>query len=269
MGKLIIEFSLVPVDMGTKPDIKIARLNIKNQHAIKILIWSVTTTGARAELEINDRANKYVKKLLSFPPYAGSFLFGISFSMENPNILFSPLYWDFLNATVEEERPQGSPPNVYEARKVDVINTQVEINEVKVFDIVEKLFYYKYSASKSNSLFEKNIKESINSYQLALISTNIYTRFTFLFHSFEKAVNADGEDRRGKSFDEEASELTKIERAKIKDVRIFYDRIKHAFGKAEDILTLESGIKNFSQLALDLKTATDNAILARISNTKP
>jgi len=263
VGKLLIELSLIPVDMGAKPESKIAWLNVKNLHAIKILSWSITTLGARVELEINAKTNEYAKKLLAYPPYVGSFLLGISFSMANPNILFSPLNWNFLNATVEEDQ-QDSTPKVYKTIKIDFINIAVEVDETKVLDILEKLFDYKYSSPEPSTPFEKNIKEAINSYQLALISPNIYPRFEFLYHAFEKAVNADGKDRNGELFDKQASELTIIESNEIKKIRTFNNRIKHAIRTAEDILTIEKGINNFSDLAIKLKSATDKAILYRL-----
>jgi hypothetical protein len=267
MGKLTIELSLVPVDMGAKPEIKISYLNIKNQHAIKMLTWSVTTTGARVELEIALNESEYLKKLLAYPPYVGSFLFGISLSMANPNVLFSPLYWDFLNAIVEGDRP-NSTPKAYKAIKTDFIKIAVEVDETKVFDTLEKLFCHRYPVPEPNDIIENNIKESINNYQLALISPTIYQRFTFLFHSFEKAVNADGKDRKKKIFDKQASELTMIKGNEIEDIREFNNRIKHAIRTADDILAIEKGINNFSSLATKLKSATDKAILYRLDQRR-
>lgn len=267
MGKLLIELSIIPVDMGAKPETKIVWLGIKNQQTIKVLTWSLTTLGARVKLEINDRTNEYVRKLLAYPPYTGSFLFSISFSVANPNVLFSPLYWEFLNATVEEDR-QDSTPKVYKAIKIHFMNIAVEVDETNVLDILKKLFDYKYSSPDPSNLFRENIKEAIYSYQLALISPNIYTRFEFLYYAFEKAINAD-EDTKGEIFNDKASKIISLSKNDIKDIQEFHNRIKHALRDEKDILKMERGIKNFSELALKLKKATDAAILEKIRDAKP
>ena len=133
---------------------------------------------------------------------------------------------------------------------------------------MKKLFDYKYSSPEPSTPFEKNIKEAINSYQLALISPNIYPRFEFLYYAFEKAVNADGKDRKKKIFDKQASELTMIKGNEIEDIREFNNRIKHAIRTADDILAIEKGINNFSSLATKLKSATDKAILYRLDQRR-
>lgn len=269
MGKLIIELSLIPVDAGTKAESKIAWLNIKNHQAIKTLEWSLTTLGARVKLEINTKSNVYLNKFLAYPAYVCSFLSGIAFSTENPDILFSPLFWDFLSSSVDDEvdAEKKPMPKAYKTVKIDFKNKTIEVDELKVLDVLGKLFDWKYSIPKPRSLFEENVRESINDYQLALMSPNIYHRFEFLYYAFEKAVNADGKNRVKDSFDTKASELTGIEDSEIEELRTFHDRIKHAFRKSDDILIMEKGISNFSNLALELKNATDRAILKRIGST--
>ncbi|MGC8691318.1 MAG: hypothetical protein ACP5SP_07785 [Caldisericum sp.] len=269
MGKLTIELSLIPVDAGAKAESRIAWLNIKNHHTIRMAEWSLTTLGARVKLEISVESNVYLNKLLAYPAYICSFLFGIAFSIANPDILFSPLFWDSLSSSVDTgvDTEQKPVPKAYKSVKIDFKNILVEVDESKVLDVLGKLFDWKYSIPKPRNLFEKNIRESLNDYQLALISPNIYQRFEFLYHAFEKAVNADGKDIKGKPFDQKAFALIGIADSEIEELRTFHDRIKHAFRTSNDILTMESRISNFSDLALKLKNATDRAILKRISST--
>lgn len=264
MSKLLVELSLVPVDMGAKPEVQIVDLAFKNSKGvINVIGFSETTTTTNFKLKISNKNNNMVKRLLTFHPYTADFIFCISCSMANPIVLFSSLRWIYLPATIEEERPPGSPPRVYEGQKANVKRIQLKVDEAEVLNIMEKILQYRVSNKGQRSLLEKNIIESINNYQLALISPNIFPRFVFLFHAFEKAVNAD-KDRRGKDFIKHASKLTGFTESKIKELLEFYDRIKHVFRNTNDILTMENSIKNFSELALRLKKVTDNAILYRI-----
>jgi len=265
MNNLTVETSLIPVDMGAKPEIQIIHLDFKNSTGIiNILDFAVVpTTCLRYKFEIKCEQNKWFENILNLPSYTADFIFCTSCSLANPIALFSPLSWSYLPATIKEERSPNSQPRVYLAEKVGIKQAHLEIDETRVLNTMEKMLQHRTSNDAQRNLLEENITESISNYQLALMSPNILARFVFLFLAFEKAVNAD-KDRQNKDFDIEASRLTKLPDSEIEELRRFYDRIKHVFRNTNDILTMESGIKNFSELSLKLKSASDISVLSRI-----
>ena len=84
-----------------------------------------------------------------------------------------------------------------------------------------------------------------------------------LYNAFEKAVNADT-NRTNNSFDAAASASTGLTCADIESLRRFNNRIKHALRNRNDFSELKAGEAQLAQLALNLKRATDSAILSRI-----
>jgi hypothetical protein len=265
MSKLTVELSLVPVDMGAKPEIPIVDLAIKkSKGTINVVGLPITTADNRRKLALKSENNPGIKDLWNFSRQTANFIFCVSCSLANSLALFSPLRWDYPPAIIEEERSSDSAPKFYPAQKVCIKKIVLEINEAQVLNIMERILQFRVSIQRKRSPLEENIIASINSYQLALISPSIFLRFVSLFHAFEKAVNAD-EDRRDKKFIRQATVLTGFKESEIEELHTFNKRIKHAFRKdTDDILTMENSIKNFSKLALRLKKATDNAILSRI-----
>jgi len=280
MITLTVELSLVPVDMGTRLEIPVVNLTIRNPRGVFDVVDNSRGIGREignkadsvktvinglisileCKFTLESRIDMRIEKLFELPPPKAQSILSISCSLSNPTILFSPLIYSFTNSIIEE-----TPHRVrcYPAKILKLNKREVEIDEEKILNIIERILKYETSVFGKENTIEKNIIESINNYQLALISPSIFPRFVFLFHAFEKAVNAD-KDRSGKDFVKHASKLIGFTESKIRELLKFYDRIKHVFRNTDDILTMENNIKNFSELALRMKKAADNAILYRI-----
>jgi hypothetical protein len=278
--KLTTGLLLVPVDIGTRLEIPVVYLTIRNPKGVfdvagnsrgigreisnKVGSIKTVINGLISILEckfiLESGIDMRIEKLFKLPPPRAQSILSISCSLSNPTILFSPLVYSFTNSIIEEtpHRVRCYPAKILKLNKIEV-----EIDEEKILNIIERILKYKTSVFGKGNIIENNIVESINNYQSALISTNSFLRYISLYQSFEKAVNAD-KDRSGKDFVKHASKLIGFTESKIKKLLKFYDRIKHVFRNTDDILTMENNIKNFSELALRMKKAADNAILYRI-----
>jgi len=264
MKTLKVELALVPADAVARAEFSLTKLTIRKFiGAIIIEGFSLTTTGLRHKFIIKSGVYPGIDKIWEFNPYTAVSILCISFSLANPKVLLSPIIWKYTPISVEENRPPGSAPKFFKAQKANIKNINISISEEKVLNIIERIILYKVS-SKKDKWSEANIAESINSYQLAIMTINGFQRFTFLFHALEKAANAE-KDVKGKSFDAQASKITGFTTSEIEKLRVFNNRIKHVFKNDKDIETLEDKIKNFSELVFELKRATDKAILYRLN----
>lgn len=267
MNKLTLEVALDPVDSVAKPEVYIIALSIKSEKGI-IRITNQLSSCFNNVYEITIQADEFspIRKLWDLPPNSAQFIVCTACSLSNLRILFSPIVYRILHSHTEEERSANQPPKCYPAIKVQVSRTSLNLEENKVIFITERLIYVLFDEIKEQHLKEMNIRESIYIYQSALLSVNKYQRFLFLFHSLEKAVNCE-EDSSGIEFDKKASNLTRISEKEVKEIRQFCDRIKHVIRNANDMLTMENSIENYSKLVMNLKTAADSAILSRINES--
>lgn len=144
-----------------------------------------------------------------------------------------------------------------------VIGTKITLDETKIFEIINSLLKLKIFADENRTVYDFNVLDSIKRYTDGINSVNSITCYSALYRAFEKAVNADKE-RKGYMFDNEAQNLTGMSKNDIKNLREFYNRIKHAQKDRRDIIFLKSSETRFSELVLNLKKATDAVILYRV-----
>lgn len=141
---------------------------------------------------------------------------------------------------------------------------KIKIDETTVFQTAKKVLCYNIFNPQNRTLDENNVIEAIESYQEALTATEYSSCYKSLYPALEKAVNSD-KTRVGDEFDIAASNLTGIKKDGIKELRIFYNRLKHRLkNNSTDLKALNDGQAKIQSLLLDLKEATDTAILAKL-----
>lgn len=207
------------------------------------------------------------------------FVLAISCSLINPRILFSPLQ--------PHQLPPASLKSGNVPSKVEIIDTptrkqvtttrmfhptgslnkllgiKLSLDEAQVINVANSLLTARIFDTANRSLLELNVLESIKRYREALMSAEGLSCYKSLYNAFEKAINA-YIDQKGESFDAAASASTGLTCADIKSLRRFNNRIKHALRNRRDFSELKAGEVQLAQLALNLKKATDSAILSRI-----
>lgn len=205
----------------------------------------------------------------------------ISCSLSNPHILFSPLQpQQFIPSLKPGKTPSKKVETVDTPTKKQIttggilnftrslnklLETKLSLDEVQVLHTANSLLTLKIFNKTNRSCLELNVLGSIERYKEAPKSTEGLSCYMSLYSAFEKAVNADN-DQRGVPFDAAASVLTGLMEADIESLRLFNNRIKHALRRnRNDLSELIAGETQLAQLALNLKKAADSAILSRIS----
>ncbi len=141
---------------------------------------------------------------------------------------------------------------------------KIKIDEKAVFETVKKLLSLNIFDSQNRSLKDSNLIQAIKSYQDALNAIDYLPCYKLLYPALEKAVNLDTNLSNDK-FDIAASRLTGMSQNKIKEMREFNNRLKHSARKnTTDLKTQTDGETKKQSLLLDLKGATDKAILAKL-----
>lgn len=213
-------------------------------------------------------------------PEQACHILALSCSLVNPRILFTPIQVQFLSTAVDSGTTPTPQPTV-EAEadnhlKVTVsegiritesvstkLGTKIRLDEVQVLLIASKLLSFNIFDSNNRNLQELNVIEAVKRYKEAMMSVDGIACYCSLFQAFEKAINAD-QERKDKAFDLAASSLAGLQDSEVANLRLFYNRIKHALRNPNDLAKLKSSESKFGELARTLKKATDKAILARI-----
>jgi len=203
----------------------------------------------------------------------------ISCSLTNLRILFSPLQPHQLPVSLKLGKvpskvemvgtPAGKHLTLTDTLRLTdsasaLIETKLSLDESQVLNVSNRLLTARVFDTTNRSLLELNVSESIKSYQEALESVNRLSCYKSLYNAFEKAVTADGVERKNTVFDTAASALTGLTTADILSLRRFNNRVKHALRNKNDIAVLKDGEAQLAQLARNLKRAADCAILSRI-----
>lgn len=204
----------------------------------------------------------------------------LSCSLTNPIILFAhvdPTY--YTGSVIFGKIP--SKVNIDETGepcKVTITNTSrlecslsilverlIDLHEEEVLETANRLLIIKLFDRSNRSLKESNILASIQAYLQALKDTDISSCYTSLYIAFEKGVTADDPNLKNKAFDLAASAITKYSDKEIEDIRLFYNRIKHASRDKNDLTLLLAGEAHLKEWIKKLKLAADKTILFRIS----
>jgi len=203
----------------------------------------------------------------------------ISLSLINKRILFTTIQANKTYPLIEFDRLPQDVEVVKTDKGVEVklsatvsfkgelsilAKTKITVDELKLFEIINYLLGFKIFDKNNRNLTEFNIIDSLNSYKNAIDSVNSIDCYISLYRAFEKAVNAD-KDRKNGTFDHEASRLTGLAINEVENLGNFYNRIKHIQRNNKDIAFLEKSESNSKELVFKLKSATDKAILNRIS----
>ncbi len=280
---MILTVELVAVDIRDKSTPQSStRIELKIQNSEGIV--DVENKGSKPysthKFTLNDSDNIF-GDFWSLREEEESILFATALSLSNERIFFSTQGINFLNALkqkeVEEKKPITLETNgnksihitntVHITETVEILKiSNLIIDEAHVLLILKKLVSFRmFDASVKRTLKDENIKESIEKYREALESS-VSSRescYKSLYASFEKAVNADEKNRGAGDFEERASEITKLPKDEIKNLRDFNNRDKHG-QKSEENIKIYGALKNqFDSLVAQLKVATDQAILYR------
>lgn len=214
----------------------------------------------------------------------GGLILATSCSITNPRILFSPLQPNQLPVSLKKSSEVPSKAQVVDTPTgnqvtatvpVGVIlnartlfGTKLTLDEVAVFDVINRLLAFKIFDTTSRSLLELNVSESIKSYGRAPMAADRLSCYQSLFNALEKAVNANevnaAKEPKGDAFDLKTSTLTSLTQTEVKAIRELNDRVKHVLRNKGDFATLKGGEAQLAQLARNLKKAADCAILSRI-----
>jgi len=208
-----------------------------------------------------------------------AFVLAISCSLMDPRIFFSPLQPQQLPVSLElgkipsakveiVDTPTGKYIAPAETISIAVtermlLGIKLSLDEAQVLNVANSLLTYRIFDKTNRSRLELNVLESIKRYGEALMSAEGLSCYMSLYSAFEKAINADT-NRTGDIFDAAASALPELTCADIERLRLFNNRIKHTLRNGNDFSVLTAGEAQLAQLALNLKRATDNAILPRI-----
>ncbi len=280
---MILTVELVAVDIRDKSTPQSStRIELKIQNSEGIV--DVENKGSKPysthKFTLNDSDNIF-GDFWSLSEEEESILFATALSLSNERFFFSTQGINFLNALkqkeVEEKKPITLETNgnksihitntVHITETVEILKiSNLIIDEAHVLLILKKLVSFRmFDASVKRTLKDENIKESIEKYREALESS-VSSRescYKSLYASFEKAVNADEKNRGAGDFEERASEITKLPKDEIKNLRDFNNRDKHG-QKSEENIKIYGALKNqFDSLVAQLKVATDQAILYR------
>lgn len=207
-----------------------------------------------------------------------SFVLATACSLVTPRLLFSPLQPQRFAPSLDRGRipAKGEVTDTPTGKRgimLEIINiidsvtlcleTKEPLDETRIFGIVKKMLALRPFDSGQGTFVDLNIREALKRYREALMSSDRLSCYSSLYSALEKAVNAD-EDRKGKSFDDHASDLTGLPASEVKELRLFSNRIKHALHNDKDLTTLREGEAQLGQMTRSLKSATDRAILARL-----
>lgn len=224
---------------------------------------------------------KVSAKELNCPPYDKnqSFkLFILALSLYDSRLFFSPsqpgifspnLKLGKIPSIVEEsDTPTGKKISISETIRITesiltVMSSKYELEESKIFTLVDILLSFDPFNYNSRTNFELNILDSLKRYLEALSSGSPLDFYKSFYFSLEKAVNA-YDDKKKTEFDKEASSLTGINQDIIKELRSFINRVKHRIRNDQDFEKLKTGESNLGELSKNLKYVTDNAILKRL-----
>lgn len=203
----------------------------------------------------------------------------ISLSLINKRILFTTIQANKTYPSIEFDKLPQDVEIVRTDKGVEVkpsgiisfngelsilIKTKITLDELKLFEIIDHLLKFKIFERNNRNLIEFNIIDSLSSYKDAIETVNSKDCYINLFRAFEKSVNAD-KDRQGAFFDKAAHTLTGIDISKIENMRNFNNRIKHIQKSLQDINLLQKSEDKFSELVINLKVATNKAILQRLN----
>ncbi len=266
------------------------------------LVDNYSTTNSRTEMETSLLNNSYwltVEDLagsprsihrfviadaidVGCPPLdaeQASFIFAVACSIITPRILFSPsqpqrlipnLHLGEIPSKAEvTETPTGKNIVITETIRLTesisiLISIRVEIDAAKLLDIIKHLLRVRPFDFTGRPVNELNILDGLKRYQEALLAGEPLACYKALFTSLEKLVNLSA-DKKGTLFDNAASAVSGLSQADIKDIREFNNRVKHTIRHKKDFEALKRGEMNLSRLATNLKMATDNVIVSRIT----
>ncbi|MEW5920531.1 MAG: hypothetical protein AB1796_06175 [Bacillota bacterium] len=211
-----------------------------------------------------------------------SYIIAMGCSLISSRVLFSPLQpqrftpnlrLGELPSKVEvAETPTGKNILITETIRVTgsisiLISTKVILDASKLSDVIERLLKLRPFDLANRSLAELNVLDALKRYRDALHAAEPLACYKALFSALEKSVNRSGEEKEGAAFDSAASAATGLSATVIKEIREFNNRVKHAIRKEKkekDFETLRRGESNLARIAINLKVATDNALLAQI-----
>jgi hypothetical protein len=181
-------------------------------------------------------------------------LFAIAISLLSNDVLFAPCDIQYLL------------PSSSSAVKVD-LTKYVEIDEVELWDVVEKLLKFRIFDDKDRSKTELNVMNAIEQYQEAMFSLGGVFAFKSLYAALEKLTKADkstkeSRELKGPALDKEISKITGNPESILKEMRDFNNTLKHSLTPNKYSKYLVNKVKG--DLHANLKNAVDNAILYRI-----
>jgi len=280
MDKLIVKLTAAFVDYPATPSAR-TKVEIMLENSTGRLSVKDCKGSPRSihQFTVRDSIDLGCGDVHNLTKEQAAIILAISCSLSNPRFLFSPLQPNHL--------PVSLKPGKVPSKKVEIADTptgkhiapqetiltvvsesmlltnKLNLNETLVIDVVNSLLIFRIFDETNRSDFKLNVLKSIKQYIEVPKSTERLSYYMSLYSAFEKAVNADT-DRRGRSFDTAASTLTGLMEADIESLRRFNNRIKHASHNRNDFSELKAGEAQFAQLALNLKKATDSAILSRI-----
>ncbi len=111
-----------------------------------------------------------------------------------------------------------------------------------------------------------NLVKSLGEFENAMSVFDRLAIFKHLFNSLELATNWDGKDRRGKTFDVEAANLSSVPESDISVWRDFYNRTKHVDSTSDDTTKFVKGIENLPDILMPLRSATEAGIIKRLNS---
>jgi hypothetical protein len=144
------------------------------------------------------------------------------------------------------------------------VGHRTSIEETKVVDIFRKLQGTRRTKiNQHSSLQDNNLKVSFESFEKAMWSFDRRRAFEELFQALEKVTNMDGIDRKGDTFDSEASKLSGEKSTDIECWRHLYNRLKHPSKSQKDVDLLYKS-ESFTTDLLDLRKCVQTALLSKI-----
>lgn len=111
-----------------------------------------------------------------------------------------------------------------------------------------------------------NLVKSLGEYESAMSTFDRLAIFKHLFNSLELAVNWNGSDRKGPTFDAEAAVLLNILESDIFAWREFYNRTKHVDATPSDVAKFVRGMENLPGMLMPLRIVAETGIIKRLNS---
>lgn len=152
-----------------------------------------------------------------------------------------------------------------------VMQGDVELDEDKISEWLSEILSLRNNDGQA-PLNVTNMQKSLDEYRLAMSSFDGLTVFKCLFSALEMSVTYDGHQRRGSSFDHQASCISGIDESEIKYWREFNNRTKHSDRPTkddrfpDDMTMYRQGLGRLPDTINCLRGAAQKTIVSRLKS---